>query len=135
MAKATSRELVAHVVPQPLRDGILAMMDDGGPRTRLRKARVFYDPPDRPQVEAVFATVRAGGPDGKRALSNLYASTLREMLADPSEALRAIVGYHVAELGLDELTDMISEAAHSTDVLGEIVVSKPGTLMVPSHAR
>ncbi|MEM9692188.1 MAG: hypothetical protein AAGA56_06575, partial [Myxococcota bacterium] len=48
---------------------------------------------------------------------------LRDMLDDPSEALREIVRYHVEELSLDELTAMVGDAARTSDILGEVAPS------------
>jgi hypothetical protein len=45
--RAAGRELLSHVVPEPLRGGILAMLDDGSASARLRLAARFYDPTGR----------------------------------------------------------------------------------------
>lgn len=121
-AQASSRELLQHVVPSPLREGVLAMVSDGPPRQRLKEARAFYDPPSRRDVEAATQAVRQddGAPDSLRRLSRVYADILRDMLGDPSEALRQIVSYHVEELNLEDLTTMIDDAARTSDVLGEV---------------
>lgn len=121
--KASSRELLSHVVPNAVRDGILAMVDDQSPRQRLAAARAFYDPPGRELFANAMARVRSdeSNPENLRELGLVYADALRAMLDDPSLALRSIVGYHVSELGLDELVAEVRVAAdHSSDVLGEV---------------
>jgi hypothetical protein len=122
-AKASSRELLSHVVPATLQEGILAMVDDVSPRKRLAQARTFYDPPGRELFAAAMRRLRddESNPENLRELGLVYADHLRAMLDDPSHALRSIVGYHVAELGLEDLIAEVRVAAgHSSDVLGEV---------------
>jgi hypothetical protein len=43
------------------------------------------------------------------------------MLTEPSDALRSLVSYHVAELGLEDLRDEVAAATRGTDdVLREV---------------
>lgn len=121
-AKASSRELISHVVPSPIKEGLLAMVDDLSPRKRLNEALSFYDPPGRALFEQVMQRIREDEtPENLRELGFVYADVLRAMLADPSEALRSIASYHVAELGLEELMREVEGAVgHSSDVLGEV---------------
>ena len=122
-AKASSRELLSHVVPEGVRDGILAMVDDTSLRTKLKKAESYFVPEGRPLFLNVLARLRAEGDtaDNRRELGLVYADTLRAMLAVPGDALRSIVCHHVAELGLEPLLEEVARAAdHSSDVLKEV---------------
>jgi len=123
--QASSRELLSHVVPQPLREGILAMVDDVSDDERLATAVSFYDPPGRTDLaEALGEATSAAEPGHSReALGTAYAATLRGMLADPSDALRSLVSYHAAELGLEDLRGEVTAASLSEDdVLAEVAV-------------
>ena len=122
-ARASSLELLAHVVPTPLREGILAMVDDVPPNERQAQATSFFDPPGRERVMEVLAQLEdsSSEQDARRALGLIYADTLREMLREPSKALRSLVAYHVAELGLDELRAQVLSASKSrSDALRDI---------------
>jgi hypothetical protein len=122
-AKASSRELLSHVVPPPLRDGILAMVDDLSPRERLRSALAFYDPPGRAPLAQALERLREDESNAAalQSLERAYGHMLRAMLEDPSEALRSLVSYHVAELGLEELRQEVqSAAAASTGTLRDV---------------
>lgn len=133
-AKASGRELIAHVVPSPHRELLLALVDDLSPRKKLKAVMLHHTPPGRELFERVMARVREEeSEENLRELGYVYADTLRAMLSDPSEALRALVGYHVGELGLEELLEEVKDArAHSSDVLGEVA---PNTLGVFSFAE
>jgi AAA family ATP:ADP antiporter len=121
-AKASGRELISHVVPSPLKEGLLCLVDDLSPRKKLKACLEFHDPPGRELFETVMARLRDDdSAENLRELGFVYADTLRSMLADPSEALRALVAYHVAELGLEELMDEVKGAeGHASDVLHEV---------------
>jgi ATP:ADP antiporter, AAA family len=121
-SKASSRELLENVVPSPLREGILAMVDDAQPRQKLKAAREIFDPRGRELFDRVMARIRESeDAENLRELGLVYADTLRSMLADPSLALRSIVGYHVAELGLEDLIKEVRLAqGHQSDALHEI---------------
>ncbi len=122
-SRDSSRELLSHVVPDALREGILALVDDAPPERRLEAARVIYDPPGRQLLGHALARLANEGEthENLRELGLIYADHLRDMLADRSEALRSIVAHHVRELGMDELIAEVREAAgHSSDVLGEV---------------
>ena len=77
--KAGSRELLENLVAPPLRDPLLALVDDGPDAERLRRAAPYYEP---------------------RPLG--YEELLGVMLDQPGESLRCIAAYHVGELGLTE---------------------------------
>ncbi len=78
--RAGSRELLENLIAPPLRDAVLALVDDVPDRDRLARAQPFYSP--RP-VD--------------------YETLLAEVLEQSSESLRCIAVYHVAELGLTRL--------------------------------
>ncbi len=114
-ARAGSLELLEYVVPDEIRRGIMALVDDVADDIRLRNAADFYDPPGREKREELVA--RLDDPNDEiraTALYNLgieYRDRMREMLKDTSGVLRSIAGYHIAELGLDELKTDVEEAA------------------------
>ncbi len=135
-AKASGRELIAHVVPSPIKEGLLAMLDDLSPRHKLKEALPFYDPPTRELFERVMERLRnQESAENVRELGFVYADILRAMLADPSVALRSIAAYHVAELGLEELLREVQRAAdHSSDVLGEVAARDMGLFsLIPNE--
>jgi len=78
--KASSRELLENLVAPPLRDPLLALVDDAPDADRLVRAAPYYE------------TRRLG-----------YEQLLELMLDQPSESLRCIAAYHVGELGLTQL--------------------------------
>jgi ATP:ADP antiporter, AAA family len=140
-ARASSLELLTHVAPPSIRDGLLPLCEETPPRARLRNVRAWYDPPGRARFAELWARLEAapGDPKLQSELGVLYADTLREMLHDRSEALRGIVAHHVAELGLEELrTQIVSAAKSKSDVLAEISDDAMGVLgmrgMEPSGA-
>lgn len=123
--RETGRELVIHVVPDPLRSGILAMLGDGQPEARLRDAVRFHDPPLRLRLDRAVARLSiqdaAQRAEGQREFESVYVDSLRAMLLDPSDALRGVASYCIAELGLDELApEMRSAQAKGDSALGEL---------------
>ena len=118
--RASSRELLEHVVDTPLKDGILAMVDDVSLVDRLHAASVFYDPPGRDRLEAVEQLMTVGGSTARPSregqiqavLGEAYADSLRAMLGDRSAVLRAVASHHIAELGLDDLRVELAAASH-----------------------
>lgn len=96
--RATSRELLSHVVQPPLRDVILHMVDDISDRERLRAVRDFYDPPLRARFSKAASDEYYE--EHPSALRSIYAGVLREMLDGASETLDSVVRYHLDELGL-----------------------------------
>jgi len=102
--RENGRELLMHVVPEPLRTGILAMLGDGAPLARLRGAARFHDPEGRVALERALASpaldAHAPGATGPSPLEALHVDCLRDMLVDPSEAVRALAHYRIAELGI-----------------------------------
>jgi hypothetical protein len=117
--RASSRELLEHVVTTPLKDGILAMVDDLPLVERLRGASVFFDPPGRDRLATVEGLMNAEGASARDSshgraqtmLGETYADSLRAMLRDRSAVLRAVASHHIAELGLDELRVELAAAS------------------------
>jgi ATP:ADP antiporter, AAA family len=109
--RASSRELLEHVVPAPIRDGVLAMVDDALPAERLENAVAFYDPSGREGFQllelerqsAVAISDMNRQKTVERELGVAYAECLRSMLGHRSEVLRSVASYHIAELGLGDL--------------------------------
>jgi AAA family ATP:ADP antiporter len=105
-ARASGRELLSMLVPEPLRDGILALVEDAPPRQRLRAtAEHGFDPPGR---EALAALLERG--DDAEALDEAAAALLGAMLDDVSDAIRVLASYHAAELGLEGLRERLAVA-------------------------
>lgn len=78
--RASSRELIENAVRRPLRDPVLALVDDAPLEARLARARPYYEP-----------------------ASLDYQALLAALLDQRSETLRALAAYHVGELGLTAL--------------------------------
>ena len=94
-ALASSRELIEHVVGSPEREALLGFFDEVPDRERLRAGRVYY-----------------------RAGERSHAELLRTLLGEGGLHLRCLVAYHVAELGLRELTDDLRRLGE--EALGEL---------------
>jgi ATP/ADP translocase len=113
--RENGRELLSHVVSEPLRGGILAMLDDRPPAHRLAEAARFFDPPGRERLART--TPRLGDAHGSQrseALAELdavHVECLRSMLLDASDALRGVASYRIAELGIDQLENELRSAA------------------------
>jgi HEAT repeat protein len=129
--RETGRELVTHVVADPLRSGILAMLGDGSPEARLRDAVRFHDPPFRARVDraigklSVLDSVQRN--EGQREFETIYVESLRAMLLDPSDAVRGVASYCIAELGLDELaTELRSAHVGGDGALAELTEEAMG---------
>ncbi len=75
--RASSRELLEHLLLPPLRDAVLALHDDLADVERLARASAFHVP---------------------RPLH--YETLLGVMLEEASESLRCLAAHHIAELGL-----------------------------------
>ncbi len=125
--RENGRELLSHVVPEPLRSGILAMLGDGPVDARLRQAVRFHDPggrsrPDRTALLLGDALLDRG--DHAAAVGDLdgiHVECLRAMLLDPSDAVRSVASYRIAELGLGELeTELRTAAAPRDGALAEL---------------
>jgi hypothetical protein len=79
-ARASSRELVEHILDQPLRSAVLGLVDDMPDVERFSTA-------DPIQLPAPLA----------------YAALLGALLDSGSETLQCLAAYHVGELGLEQL--------------------------------
>jgi HEAT repeat protein len=78
--RSSSRELLENLVRPPLRDAILAAVDEVPDRARLPRAGVLY-----------------------RAASLSYDDLLARLIEEPGETVRCLAVYHVGELGLAAL--------------------------------
>jgi HEAT repeat protein len=79
-ARAGSRELLENLIPSPLRETVVAVVDDVPDGERLRRAGALYD---------------------ARPLS--YEALLALLIEEPNETVRCLAVYHVGELGLSAL--------------------------------
>lgn len=90
--RASSRELLEHVLSPPIRDAVLNLVDD------------------LPEAE----TIRRGQPYHRyRALT--YADVLRELLEAGGTGARSLVSYHVGELGLNGLRPVLEALPSDRD--------------------
>jgi AAA family ATP:ADP antiporter len=85
--QASSRELLEALLQPPLREAVLALVNDVPDRLRLTQAVAFY-----------------------RATDRGYEELLASLLDEPGETLRCIAAYHVAELGLQAFRPRLEEA-------------------------
>jgi hypothetical protein len=84
--RAGSRELIENLLAPPLRDAVLALVDDVPDAERLARAAGF-----------------------ERVETTDYDSLLAALLDEPGETLRCLVAHHVAELGLDGFRPRLRE--------------------------
>ena len=87
-ARSSSRELLEHLLEQPLRDAVMAIVDDAPDASRLSRAGTLY---------------------ARDALD--YDAVLALMLDRGGESLRCIAAYHVGELRLVALRPKLEEIA------------------------
>jgi HEAT repeat protein len=85
--QASSRELLEALLQPPLREAVLALVNDVPDRLRLTQAVAFY-----------------------RATDRGYEDLLASLLDEPGETLRCIAAYHVAELGLQAFRPRLEDA-------------------------
>ena len=105
--RAASRELLEHLAPPELRSGLLPLMADMTDAQRLEAAAEFYDPPGRgvlAELESAGAAAEGEADDARppnvaRALDELCARSLHDILAVPGAAPEDPVGAKPAELG------------------------------------
>ncbi|CAN0583338.1 unnamed protein product, partial [Laminaria digitata] len=81
--RASTRELLTHLVPARLRVGINALTEDVSDSARMDLAASFYEPPTRARLQALEPSQEGIQP---------------ELLQDATEALRALIASHQAEL-------------------------------------
>ena len=105
--RATSRELLENVVEEPLRTGLVAMVEDMSAARRLSEAAPFHAPASRQELERILQeldsldTALAAWARGR--LERLHVVALRDMLLDSSDPLSSVASYRIAELDVDEL--------------------------------
>jgi ATP:ADP antiporter, AAA family len=99
---ARGRELLEHVMPGPFRHGILALVDDLPVAEQLGLALKSHQPPGCRELLELDAELEAAGEEERAELASRllagYAGCLATMLDDRSRVIRAIAGYHLAEL-------------------------------------
>jgi hypothetical protein len=84
--RAGSRELIENLLAPPLREAVLALVDDVSDGERLARAAGF-----------------------QREEASDYDTLLAALLEEPGETLRCLVAHHVAELGLLGLRPRLRE--------------------------
>jgi hypothetical protein len=110
-SRASSRELIEHLIDEPVRSAVLALADDGADSMRLLEADEFY----RPSLAS-------------------YEEQLAVMLHDQSEAVRLLAAHHVGELGLDHLRhDLEAMEAEKTGVLADVITRALHILGLPAE--
>lgn len=85
--QASSRELLEALLQSPMREAVLALVNDVPDRLRIAEAQAFY-----------------------RAQDLGYEELLGKLLEEPGETLRCLAAYHVAELGLTEFRPRLEAA-------------------------
>lgn len=109
--RASSRELLEHLVRPPLRGAVLALVDDGSGGDRLAQAEAYW----RPQ------------PLG-------YEELLGLLLEQPSETVRCIAAYHVGELGLSALRSRLESHAPQEGFFAARVMERALGMLEPGAA-
>ncbi|MEQ8277988.1 MAG: Npt1/Npt2 family nucleotide transporter [Deltaproteobacteria bacterium] len=105
--RASTRELLSHVIDPPVRDLLLCMVDELSDLGRLEAAQTLFRPPHRSAFVAALDADDA-------TLHRAYAKVLRDVLDDPNLTLRGVAGHHITELGLGELADADRRAEDSS---------------------
>jgi hypothetical protein len=101
--RAGSRELLAHGIPESLRPGVLALVEETSPRDRLKRAVEYYQPPDHERWEGALAAL-ADGEDpaaAQRELDAIERAALAAMTTDDDVIVRSIATYYV---GIENIT-------------------------------
>jgi HEAT repeat protein len=111
---ASARELLETALPSPVREGTLALVDDGGPvSARLRTGERWYRPSPRPPVDF-----------------------LKSLLEQGDTELACLVAYHVAEIGLHDLRDDLRVLCdRATDAAGAALAGAVDLLDHPDRER
>ncbi|MCB9595719.1 MAG: hypothetical protein H6719_23555 [Sandaracinaceae bacterium] len=99
--RAESRELLGAIAPSAVAPALDTLLADDPLEDRLARARASIE---APPVEADYATL------------------MKALLEDESEAVRAVAAYHVGELGLVELRDDLARACELVSGLTRDVV-------------
>jgi AAA family ATP:ADP antiporter len=99
--RAASRELVEHAFGGATREAIRALTDDAPITLRVQAA-----------AEALGMNLEKGS----------YEEALEGLIDDPSEAIRSLTAYHIAELGLTDLEARLKESAPAAESsVGQVV--------------
>jgi hypothetical protein len=108
--RAGSLELLEHVVPESMREGVLALVDDAPRAERLLRARAFYEEVGAPPLTLLGETPAedSSAEELRAALGEAYSEALEQMLDDERPVLRSVAGYHAAELGIERLENKIA---------------------------
>lgn len=110
--RASSRELLEHLLDSPLREAVLGLVDDGDDDERLNQLAQF-----RPKSAKLD-----------------YEGVLRELLHVSSESLRSLAAYHVGELGLRELEgDLEALADEGRGFLPDVVEHALESMRTPNR--
>lgn len=129
--RAGSLELLEHVVPESMREGVLALVDDAPPFERLLRARSFYDwtaAAPLPLDDEALGVNLGERRSLRGALHEAYTQALEQMLDDESPVLRSVAGYHAAELGIERLeTKIASRRVEPRANLKELTEGLQGT--------
>lgn len=97
--QSSSQELLENLLVSPLRDAVLAVVDDVPDEVRLRRAGPYYQVPDLD-----------------------YGETLRLLLARGGVGTRCLVAYHAGELGMrDLLGDIASLPLDEGDMVPQVI--------------
>jgi hypothetical protein len=110
-ARASSLELLEHVLEGDVRAAVIALVDDVPDAQRAARAR------------AALANVPPPGS---------YRERLLEMLKDASEAVQSIAAYHIAELRMTDLAqDLRTARPDASGLLDEVIERALGMLSDP----
>ena len=85
--QASGRELLEALLQSPVREAVLALVNDVPDRLRIEEAQAFYTPQELG-----------------------YEQLLGKLLEEPGETLRCLAAYHVAELGLTDFRPRLEAA-------------------------
>jgi hypothetical protein len=110
--RASSRELLENTLRPPLREAVLALVDDAPPDERLAAAGTFI---------------------GFLPLG--YEQLLAALLDQADETLRSLAAYHAGELGLTGLRERLeSFRGHETGLLATRVLERALGMLAPPVA-
>ncbi|MEE8409634.1 MAG: hypothetical protein V3T05_08515 [Myxococcota bacterium] len=110
--RAGSQELLEHVVPPDLRETVLALVGDAPDEERIDIARVILDE----RASPITTAVQSAAPRDKA-----FIALLSSLLRDPSQSIRSITAFMIAELGLCELRNEVDSARpRDTGLFGDV---------------
>lgn len=109
--RATGRELLDNIVPEPLRAGLLPLVDELPEVTQLELAAAFFEPPGYGELRALSSDVETGevSSNDPGAFARVHANALHGMMRDRSRVLRSVAQHHAESLGLT--TELSASAA------------------------